>query len=281
MAVGHPLDPYLRTDRIPTMWCPGCGLGVVLGSILRAIDRRIKEGLLNREYIAFAGGIGCAARITLYPLFDSAHVIHGRAIPFALAVKVVKPEMKMIVVGGDGDIAAIGGNHILHAIRRNADILVVMANNMIYGMTGGQLAPTTPRGLYTTTTPYGNPEKEINMVKLAAALGANYVARGSITHPHLLEQVFYKALVKQGLAFVEVLSTCPEIFGRHIGLRNPVDLYMELKKRVIVKTKPSVDESDYDWERGFVIGEFVERDELGYIEIYRRYMSKAFGGGEE
>ncbi|MEM0197071.1 MAG: thiamine pyrophosphate-dependent enzyme [Sulfolobales archaeon] len=281
MAVGHPLDPYLRTDRIPTMWCPGCGLGVVLGTLLRAIDRRIKEGLLKREHIAFVGGIGCTARMTLYPLFDSAHVIHGRAIPFALAVKVVKPEMKMIVVGGDGDIAAIGGNHILHAIRRNADILVVMVNNMIYGMTGGQLAPTTPRGLYTTTTPYGNPEKEINMVKLAAALGANYVARGSITHPHLLEQVFYKALVKQGLAFIEVLSTCPEIFGRHIGLRNPVDLYTELKKRVVVKTKPSVDESDYDWEKGFVIGEFVEKDEPGYIEIYRKYISKAFGGGEE
>lgn len=280
MAIVHPLDPYLRVDRIPTMWCPGCGLGIVLGTLLRAIDRRIKEGLIRRENVAFAGGIGCTARMTLYPFFDSAHVIHGRAVPFALAVKIAKPEMKMIVVGGDGDIAAIGGNHILHALRRNADMIVVMVNNMIYGMTGGQLAPTTPRGLYTTTTPYGNPEKELNMIKLAAALGANYVARGSITHPHLLEQVFYKALAKRGLTFIEVLSTCPEIFGRHIGLRNPVDLYTELRRRVVVKTRPSVEESDYSWERGFVIGEFVDKDEPGYLEVYLEYISKALGGGE-
>ena len=278
MAVAHPLDRYLRTDRIPTMWCPGCGLGILLGCVLRAVDRRIREGSLRRENVGFVGGIGCSARMTLYPYFDSAHVIHGRAIPFALGVKVVKPEMKMIVVGGDGDIAAIGGNHILHAIRRNADLLVIMANNMIYGMTGGQQAPTTPRGLYTTTTPYGNPEREINMVRLAAALGANYIARGSVTHPPLLEQMIYKALGKRGLAFVEVLSTCPELFGRHIGFRNPVDLYNELRKRVVVKVRPSVDESDYSWERGFVVGEFVDRDEPGFIEILYEYTSKARGG---
>jgi len=278
VAVAHPLDRYLRTDRIPTMWCPGCGLGILLGCVLRAVDRRIREGSLRRENVGFVGGIGCSARMTLYPYFDSAHVIHGRAIPFALGVKVVKPEMKMIVVGGDGDIAAIGGNHILHAIRRNADLLVIMANNMIYGMTGGQQAPTTPRGLYTTTTPYGNPEREINMVRLAAALGANYIARGSVTHPPLLEQMIYKALGKRGLAFVEVLSTCPELFGRHIGFRNPVDLYNELRKRVVVKVRPSVDESDYSWERGFVVGEFVDRDEPGFIEILYEYTSKARGG---
>lgn len=278
MAVAHPLDRYLRTDRIPTMWCPGCGLGILLGCMLRALDRRIKEGSLRRENVGFVGGIGCSARMSLYPYFDSAHVIHGRAIPFALGVKVVKPEMKMVVIGGDGDIAAIGGNHILHAIRRNADLLVIMANNMVYGMTGGQQAPTTPRGLYTTTTPYGNPEREINMIRLAAALGANYIARGSVTHPPLLEQMIYKALGKRGLAFVEVLSTCPELFGRHIGFRNPVDLYNELRKRVIVKVRPSVDESDYSWERGFVVGEFVDRDEPGFIEILYEYTSKARGG---
>ncbi|MCX8208471.1 MAG: thiamine pyrophosphate-dependent enzyme [Sulfolobales archaeon] len=280
MAVTHPLDRYLRVDRIPTMWCPGCGLGIALGAMLRAIDRRIEEGVLKRENVGFVGGIGCTARMTLYPQFDSAHVIHGRAIPFALAVKIVKPEMKMIVVGGDGDIAAIGGNHLLHALKRNADLLVIMVNNMIYGMTGGQLAPTTPRGLYTTTTPYGNPEKELNVIKLAAALGANYVARSSITHPQLLERTIYKALAKRGLAFVEVLSTCPEIFGRHIGFRNPVDLYMELRKRIVVKTNPSIEESDYDWSRGFVIGEFVDKDEPGFLDTYREYVLKAVGGAE-
>jgi len=278
VAVAHPLDRYLRTDRIPTMWCPGCGLGILLGCVLRAVDRRIREGSLRREDVGFVGGIGCTARMSLYPYFDSAHVIHGRAIPFALGVKIVKPEMKMIVVGGDGDIAAIGGNHVLHAIRRNADLLVIMANNMIYGMTGGQQAPTTPRGLYTTTTPYGNPEREINMIKLATALGANYVARGSVTHPPLLEQMIYKALGKRGLAFIEVLSTCPEIFGRHIGFRSPVELYNELRRRVVVKTKPSVEESDYSWEKGFVVGEFADRDEPGFIEVLQEYTSRARGG---
>lgn len=280
MSVTHPLDKYLRVDRIPTIWCSGCGIGIVLGCLLRAVDKRISEGSLRRENVGFVSGIGCTARAPLYLLFDSAHVIHGRAIPFALGVKVVKPEMKMIVLGGDGDIAAIGGNHLLHAIKRNADLLVVMVNNMIYGMTGGQQAPTTPRGFYTTTTPYGNPEREINVIKLAA-LGANYVARGSITHPPLLERMLYKALNKKGLAFVEVLSTCQELVGRYLGFRSPMEFYMELKKRVVVKTNPSLSESDYSWGGGFVVGEFVDRDEPSFTETLKEYMLKARGGGVE
>ena len=263
----HPLDKYVRVDRLPHLWCPGCGIGIVMSALLRAVERRVKEGLFKEEDVVVVGGIGCTARMPLYLNFDAVHAIHGRAIPFAVGAKLANPRLKLIVIGGDGDIAGIGGNHLMHAARRNMDLTVIMVNNMVYAMTGGQLAPTTPKGLYTTTTPRGNPEKPVNVVKLLASLGANYVARASVTHPVLIEKYIYKALGKEGFAFVEVLSTCPEIFGRHIGIRDAVQLFMELRKRVKIKAKPSIDESYYDWSNGFVVGEYVDKDEPGYLRI--------------
>ncbi len=263
----HPLDKYVRVDRLPHLWCPGCGIGIVMSALLRAVEKRVKEGLFKEEDVVVVGGIGCTARMPLYLNFDAVHAIHGRAIPFAVGAKLANPRLKLIVVGGDGDIAGIGGNHLMHAARRNMDLTVIMVNNMVYAMTGGQLAPTTPKGLYTTTTPRGNPEKPVNVVKLLASLGANYVARASVTHPVLIEKYIYKALGKEGFTFVEVLSTCPEIFGRHIGIRDAVQLFMELRKRVKIKAKPSIDESYYDWSNGFVVGEYVDKDEPGYLRI--------------
>lgn len=263
----HPLDDLLRPERLPHLWCPGCGLGIALGAILRAVKRRLDEGYLQREKVAFIGGIGCSARASLYVDFDSAHTVHGRAIPFATGLKAVRPDMKVIVIGGDGDIAGIGGNHLMHAARRNIDLLVIMMNNMVYAMTGGQLAPTTPTGLYTTTTPYGNPERPINVVKLVATMGANYVARASVTHPPLIERYVYKALGKKGFAFIEIISTCPEVFGRHIGMRDAVELLNALRERVVVKQRPHIDESYYEWEGGkFVLGEYVDKDDPSYLE---------------
>ena len=270
MAIGkliHPLDKYVRVDRLPHLWCPGCGIGIVMSAMLRAIEKRINEGLFNEEDVVTVGGIGCTARMPLYLNFDAVHAIHGRAIPFAVGAKLSNPKLKVIVIGGDGDIAGIGGNHLIHAARRNMDITVIMVNNMVYAMTGGQLAPTTPTGLYTTTTPRGNPEKPINVIKLVASLGANYVARTSVTHPALIEKYVYRALGKEGFAFVEVLSTCPEIFGRHIGIRDAVQLFMELRKRVKVKARPPIDDSYYDWGSGFVIGEYIDKDDPGYLRM--------------
>jgi len=264
----HPLDKYVRVDRLPHLWCPGCGIGIVMSAMLRAIGRRIGEGVFKEEDIVVVGGIGCTARMPLYLNFDTVHAIHGRAVPFAVGVKLANPKLKVIVVGGDGDIAGIGGNHLMHAARRNMDITVIMVNNMVYAMTGGQLAPTTPTGLYTTTTPRGNPEKPINVVKLVASLGANYVARASVTHPALIETYVYRALGKEGFTFVEVLSTCPEVFGRHIGIKDAVQLFMELREKVKVKAKPSLNESYYDWESGFVIGEYVDKDDPGYLRMF-------------
>lgn len=265
----HPLDRHLRLDRIPTLYCPGCGLGIGLSAMLRALDRRIREGSINPDHVVWVGGIGCSARIVFYVNYDSAHVIHGRAIPFAVGVVLANPNIKAIVVGGDGDIAGIGGNHLIHAARRNIDLVVVMFTNFVYAMTGGQVAPTTPRGVKTTTTPRGNPEYPMNAVKLVASLNANYVARASITTPHYIEQFFYKALGMKGFRFIEVVSTCPEVYGRHIGIRSPVEMYMELKKRVKFKQRPGIEEAEIDWERGIVIGEFVERDNPSYVELVR------------
>ncbi|MEM0378434.1 MAG: thiamine pyrophosphate-dependent enzyme [Thermosphaera sp.] len=265
----HPLDPHLRADRIPTLYCPGCGLGIGLGAMLRGLQKRIDEGSLNRDKILWVGGIGCSARLSFYVNYDSAHVLHGRAIPFAVGAKLANPELTVVVVGGDGDIAGIGGNHLMHAARRNIDIITVMFTNFVYAMTGGQVAPTTPLGVRTTTTPLGNPEPPLDVVKVVSSLNANYVARASITTPHYIEQYFYKALGMKGFRFIEVVSTCPEIYGRHIGLRDPVEMYNELKKRVIYKPRPTLDEAVISWEKGIVIGEFVVKDNPGFIDILR------------
>ncbi len=262
----HPLDKYLVTKRLPHIWCPGCGIGVALAAILRAIDRRVREGALKPENLVMVTGIGCTARAAIYVSFDSAHTIHGRAIPFASGAKLANPKLEVMVLGGDGDIAGIGGNHLLHAARRNMDLTVFMITNMVYAMTGGQVAPTTPTGMYTTTTPKGNPETPVNVIKLVAYQGANYVARASTTHPALIERYTYRALGMEGFRFIEIISPCPEIFGRHIGFRDPVELYEEIKKKSKYKPKPSLEESDLDWERGWVLGEFIERNEPGYLK---------------
>lgn len=265
----HPLDKHLRLERIPTLYCPGCGLGIGLGAMPRALDKRISEGVIDPRKVFWVGGIGCTARMVFYVNYDAAHVIHGRSIPFAIGAVLANPELKAIVVGGDGDIAGIGGNHLVHAARRNIDMIVVMFTNFVYAMTGGQVAPTTPRKVKTTTTPYGNPEYPMNAVKLVGSLNANYVARASVTTPHYIEQFFYKALGMSGFRFIEVVSTCPEVYGRHIGLRDPVEMYNELKKRVKYKHKPSLEEAEIDWEKGIVIGEFIERNNPSFIEILR------------
>jgi len=267
----HPLSKYLVNERLPHSWCPGCGIGISLGAILRAVDRRIKEGVLEINNLVMVTGIGCSARASFYVNFDSAHTVHGRAIPFATGVKLANPSLKVLVFGGDGDIAGIGGNHLIHAARRNMDLLVFMITNFVYAMTGGQMAPTTPTGLYTTTTPMGNPERPINVIKLVASQNPNYVARAAATHPVLIEEYTYKALTMEGFRFIEIISMCPEVFGRHIGYNDPVSLYKTMKGKAKVKRRPSLDESGYDWNHGWVLGEFVVNNNPGYLRMIRRW----------
>lgn len=256
----HPLHKYLRAEILPGPFCPGCGHGLVLGALVRAIARRGHDTL---ERFVFVSGIGCAAWIPSPHLrADSLHVAHGRAVPTAIGVKLRRPELEVVVVGGDGDIAGIGGNHLLHAARRNADILVLMVNNLVYAMTGGQVGPTTPHGVPTSTTPYGNPEHPMDTAAVAAAAGANYAARWTVAHGRELEGAIHKALGKRGFRFVEALAQCPARVGGKLKME-PAAFLRWLKERSV----PLGEAGEEDLGERFLVGEYVDRDRPGLGEI--------------
>jgi len=261
----HPLEKYTREGMIPHIWCTGCGNGIVLNAFLRAID----ELGLDMDKLAVISGIGCMGRIAGYINADAFHTTHGRAIPLAFGVKLVRPDLKVVVISGDGDLFAIGGNHFIHAARRNVDMLVICANNFNYGMTGGQVGPTTPLEAFTTTTPYGNIEHPFNLVHLAAAAGAVYVARWTVVHPRRLKESIKKALQKRGFSFIEVISVCTEGFGRRNRLRTAIE-FMRWLKRVSVITKRMDPSEAYIGPDKIVVGEFVDIEgRPEYTELLR------------
>ncbi len=206
----HPTDRLVRADRLPHIWCPGCGLGSITATYLKALE----ESKLPLDKCVVVSGIGCSGRVAGYTNLDSFHTLHGRAIPFATGLKLANPELQVTVISGDGDLFAIGGNHFLHAARRNADLLVVCVNNFNYGMTGGQGGPTTPYGSITSTTPKGATEHGFNLQYAAIALGAAYSARWTSLHLRQLKDTFARTLKMTGFRFVEVLSPCPVGFGK-------------------------------------------------------------------
>jgi len=230
--MGRDLEKYLRPEVKSTPFCPGCGHGILMNLILRAID----ELQLRMDEMLFVSGIGCAAWIPS-PNFnaDTLHTLHGRAIAFATGAKVFNPKLKTMVISGDGDLASIGGNHLIHAARRNIDLTVICANNMIYGMTGGQVASTSPVGAITSTTTEGNIYRPFDLCKLVLGAGAPYVARYSVTQPLSLIEAIKKSLTIEGFAFVEVLSTCPTQFGRRNRYDLPADMLTMLKESCISK----------------------------------------------
>lgn len=242
-----------RPETFPTPFCPGCGHGILMGAILRAVDEL--EWDINQT--VFVSGIGCGGWIPS-PHFaaDTLHVTHGRPVAFATGVKTFNPDLNVVVIGGDGDIASIGGNHLIHAARRDLDITVICANNLIYGMTGGQLTPTTPVGAYTSTTPQGNPERPFDLCRLVAAAGATYVARYSVYHVRPLIKALKTALQHQGFGFVEVLSSCPTQYGRRNALATPVQMLRSFKE-TCVTSKRAQHMSEQELAGKVVIGEFV------------------------
>ncbi len=202
---------YLRHDKkFPHVWCAGCSNGIVLGAIIRAVASLN----IDRNDIVMVSGIGCSSRMPVYVDFNTLHTLHGRSIAFATGVKLHKPHLKVIVVTGDGDCAAIGGNHLIHAARRNIDLKVVMINNNIYGMTGGQCSPTTPHNAYATTAPYGNIEPDFDICNLAIGAGASFVARTTAFHVQEMQSMIKDALQHPGFSLIEVVSACPVIYGR-------------------------------------------------------------------
>ena len=224
------LATYLRPGVESTPFCPGCGHGILMNLILRAID----ELGLDMDEMLFVSGIGCAAWIPS-PNFnaDTLHTLHGRAIAFATGAKMFNPKLNTMVISGDGDLTSIGGNHIIHAARRNIDLTVICANNMIYGMTGGQAAPTSPLGARTATTIEGNPYRPFDLCKLMLGAGAPYVARYAVTQPASLMEAVKQCVTTEGFTFIEVLSPCPTQFGRRNRYDSAADMLMMLKESCI------------------------------------------------
>lgn len=210
MSMEQIIEKYFRPGRLPHMWCPGCGNGIVLGAIAKAVD---KVGL-NQDDTSIVSGIGCSSRSSGYLDFNTVHTAHGRALTFATGIKLAKPELNVIVCTGDGDATAIGGNHFIHAARRNINLTVVLFNNNIYGMTGGQYSPLTPTHSKATTAPYGTIERAFDVCELAKAAGATFVARGTTYHTQALVDVISQGIQHDGFSLIEVITACPISYGR-------------------------------------------------------------------
>ncbi|MFV9646248.1 MAG: 2-oxoacid:ferredoxin oxidoreductase subunit beta [Desulfobacterales bacterium] len=267
----HPLDDLIRKDRIPHIWCPGCGIGTIFSSCLRAI----KGSGIDLKKFVMISGIGCSGRAAGYVKLDSFHTTHGRAIPFATGMKLANPKLNVIVFSGDGDLFAIGGNHFIHAARRNVDITVICVNNFNYGMTGGQVAATTPNMAKTTTTPFGNPETPFNLPLMAYASGATYVARWTMLHSRDLTESINEAILKNGFSFIEVLSPCPINYGRRNRIK-PLDELKLYQEKTIIKNDAKPTELDIDFKKGVVLGKFVDIDRPTYGDSYDKICRQGF-----
>ncbi len=262
----HELLKYLRTELLPTAFCTGCGCGTVLNIFCHAID----ELKLDPNDIISVTGIGCSSWIpSPYFAGDTLHTTHGRAIAYATGVKVMKPEKKVVVIAGDGDLSGIGGNHLIHAARRNIDLTVLLVNNYVYGMTGGQVSPATPHKTATTTTPYGNPEHPFEIAELVAAAGSVYSARWTTYHIFHLKKAIKEALNKKGFSFIEIFSQCPTSYGRRVGLKEGIDIVKEFKKHS-VNVKNINKFTEEELESKIVVGKLVERSRPEFVESLRK-----------
>ena len=268
---------WLRHDKkFPHVWCPGCGLGILLGGLLRALA----ASGLDKNQVVLVSGIGCTGRLPVYVDVGSVHTTHGRALTFATGIKLAKPELNVITVMGDGDATAIGGNHLIHAARRNLDITAIIVNNHNYGMTGGQYSPTTPMGAKASTAQFGHIEPAFDISALSATAGAAFVARATTYHVTQLERLLGQALVKTGFNVVEVLSPCPTNFGRQNKLGSQVDM-MKAYKKEAVRAERWDKMSSADRQGRYPIGVLVDRDLPVYREGYSRVCQAARAAKEK
>ncbi len=261
---------YLRQDKMPHIWCDGCGNGIILKSILRVID---KLGW-KKDDIALVSGIGCSSRTPGYVDFNTLHTTHGRALAFATGIKIAKPKLHVIVVSGDGDATAIGGNHFIHAARRNIDITMIIFNNFIYGMTGGQVSPTTPTEKMASTTPYGNPDAPFDISRLAQSAGAVYVARTTVYHVGKMDRYIEQAMCKTGFSVVEVLTPCPTSYGRRNKEGRGVDMLM-YQKHNAVDLERARKMTPADLSGKLITGVFVDKEQDSYLQRYGDVIIKA------
>lgn len=275
-AIEHPFAKYLRAAMMPHIWCSGCGNGIILNAFVHALD----ELQIDLNKLVVVSGIGCIGRAAGYINVDSFHTTHGRPIAFATGVKLAKPELEVVVISGDGDLFAIGGNHFIHAARRNIGIKVICANNFNYGMTGGQVGPTTPLEALTTTTPYGNIEHPFNLAHLAAASGATYVARWTTLHVRMLAISIKKMLQREGFSFIEVISPCPEIFGRRNKMRTGLEMMEWFRKASVIEKLSDPAKAEITPEK-IVVGEFVDVEKPTYERLLHSKMAQILKESEE
>lgn len=267
------IHKYLRHDKkFPHVWCPGCGIGIMLGALIRAID----ECGYNKDEIALVSGIGCTGRLPVYVDFNTLHTTHGRALTFATGIKLAKPGMKVIVVMGDGDAVAIGGNHFIHAARRNVDISAIILNNSVYGMTGGQYSPTTPYGMKTTTSPYTNVEQSFKISELAVTAGATFVARGTVYHAKMLDSLMEKAFQKKGFSVVEVIGHCHTQYGKLNRMGSAVEM-MTWQKDHAVTIEKAAQMKEEEMKDKFRIGVLVDKELPVFHEEYEKVRKWAKG----
>jgi len=267
--VARNIFDYIIEDKLPFFWCEGCGNGI----ILKAIARAFADLNLDPREIVVVTGIGCWGKADDYLSVNSLHVTHGRALPAATGVKAVNPNLKVLALMGDGDGLTIGGNHFIHAARRNIDITTIISNNFNYGMTGGQVSGTTPENSITSTSRFGSVEPPFDVVKLAIASGASYVARATVFHVNLLEKYIKNAIMKRGFSVVDVINICPTYYGRLNQMKTPVEMMEFLKNNSTFKQ----DEGDVNL-RKFALGEFVniEKPDFStkYLEIQKQAREK-------
>jgi 2-oxoglutarate/2-oxoacid ferredoxin oxidoreductase subunit beta len=261
---------YIRERFFPHMWCPGCGHGIVLNSMLRAIE---KQGISKND-IVMVSGIGCSARISGYVDFHTLHTIHGRALAFATGVKMSRPEVNIIVPMGDGDALAIGGNHFIHAARRNIDLTAIVMNNRIYGMTGGQYSPLSGYGIRATTAPYMNIDHAFDVVEMSKSAGATFVARTTTYHVQQIEDIIEKAILHKGFSVVEILSQCPTYFGRKNKEGSAVDMLKRYKETTTPIGSKAKKENPDLIERGI----FVQKEMPEYCSEYDKVIQMAMKG---
>jgi 2-oxoglutarate ferredoxin oxidoreductase subunit beta len=278
LKVQHHLnDDVIRSERLPNIWCPGCGIGIVVGAYVKAIQK----STIPRDKHVSISGIGCTGRVSGYLNLDSYHTTHGRAIAFATGMAVARPELEITVIAGDGDIGVIGGNHLIHAARRNVDLNVIMVNNFNYGMTGGQHGGTTPLGAKTHTSPYGNVETPFNVPYLVAAAGASFVARWTAIHVRQLTAAISRMMEVRGFAFMEVLSPCPPTFGEFNGFPEALDMMEYFRDKSVVDNNADLSKIDVTArpEDEVVVGNFVDRRRPSYQELLGDLRSRVSAQG--
>jgi 2-oxoglutarate ferredoxin oxidoreductase subunit beta len=269
----HPIESLLRMDRIPHIWCPGCGIGTTVNCFAEAL----KTSGLDLQNVSVVSGIGCTGRVAGYLNLDSFHTTHGRAIPFATGLKLGNPKLKVVVYSGDGDLISIGGNHFIHAARRNMDMTVICVNNFLYAMTGGQVSSTTPQSAIVTTAPFGNFEDTFNLPFLAESCGAVYVARWTAYHVRHLQKSIKEALLKKGFSFIEILAPCPTLYSRRNRLGDGLDQMIYYKENSEIRNNADTRNVGLTFQGKITLGKFIDRERPTYLDAMNNQLSEKLG----